>query len=57
MKINTLIQPPSLAAQLEGKSNKALLLKIKEINKNIAKEKIENSDELKKAQNLIDLLA
>ena len=56
MKVTSiLIQPPSLAAQLEGKSNTAISEKIKETTAEIKTTKTEidiNTD----SQSLIDLL-
>ena len=53
MKISAIIQPPSLAAQLEGKILKALNLKIKELNQKRIEDKQKNAVS---AQNKIDLL-
>jgi len=53
MKISTIVQPPSLAAQLEGKTLKALNLKIKELNQKRIEDKQKSEANL---QNKIDLL-
>ena len=53
MKISTIINPPSLAARLEGKTLKALNLKIKELNQKRIEDKQKNEAS---PQNKIDLL-
>ena len=53
MKISTIIKPPSLAARLEGKTLKALNLKIKELNQKRIEDKQKNETS---PQNKIDLL-
>lgn len=53
MKISTIIQPPSLVAQLEGKVLKALNLKIKELNQKRIEDKQKNEADL---QHKVDLL-
>lgn len=59
MKVNISVQPPSLRAQLEGKSGEALAKKIKETNEKIQAVKKENvlAAEVPDTQSLIDLLA
>jgi hypothetical protein len=55
MKVtNTLIQPPSLVAQIEGKSNKAIQEKTKEMTQDIPKEEVVNEEQ--EVQKKIDFL-
>ena len=57
MKVpNVIIKPPSLVSRLEGKANKALIQRVKEINQKVLEEKKEVSSEDEKSQHLIDLL-
>ena len=60
MKVSSIIQPPSLVSQLEGKSNEAIIKRTEEINqKALQKENIKDSsiqDDVC-VQHLIDLLA
>lgn len=55
MKVtNILIQPPSLVAQIEGKSNKAIQEKTKEMTQDIPKEEVVNEEQ--EVQKKIDFL-
>ena len=61
MKVSSLIQPPSLASQLEGKANEAIIRRVEEANQKVLQEvkSIKNeTDEPEnvRAQHLIDLL-
>lgn len=61
MKVSSLIQPPSLASQLEGKANEAIIRRVEETNQKVLQEpkSIENEanvPENVRAQHLIDLL-
>lgn len=61
MKVSSLIQPPSLASQLEGKANEAIIRRVEETNQKVLQElkSIENEanvPENVRVQHLIDLL-
>ncbi len=61
MKVSSLIQPPSLASQLEGKANEAIIRRVEETNQKVLQEpkSIENETNVPenvRVQHLIDLL-
>ena len=61
MKVSSLIQPPSLASQLEGKANEAIIRRVEETNQKVLQKtkSIENEDNVTenvRVQHLIDLL-
>ena len=61
MKVSSLIQPPSLASQLEGKANEAIIRRVEETNQKVLQEpkNIENETNVPenvRVQHLIDLL-
>ena len=61
MKVSSLIQPPSLASQLEGKANEAIIRRVEEANQKVLQEvkSIKNETDVPenvRVQHLIDLL-